>query len=109
MCILYLTHSLVTGNAFFLVITGLEPKELQRLTIFSLVPSRELAKLFDFVATALRSSSPSHEGSTKRLSEKSALTLPCVSFPRKGNAENVSLPLSMTVSKKEALYGCHIY
>ncbi len=97
-CGLCFTNSCVTGNAFFLVITGLEPKELQKLTIFSLVPSRELAKLFDFVAKTLRSPSPSQEGITKRLSEKAALTLPCVRFPRKGNDENVSLPLSMTVS-----------
>lgn len=45
---------IVAHNEFFLRATGLSPKEVDRLTIFSLVQRAKLSNLFELVAAALR-------------------------------------------------------
>ena len=45
---------IVAWNDFFLKATGLKAKEIDRLTIFSLVRPSKLSKLFEIVAAALR-------------------------------------------------------
>ena len=62
---------IVAWNDFFLKVTGLTAKEINRLTIFSLVQPSKLSNLFEIVAAALRcgtlemqTSEDSEEGTT---------------------------------------------
>ena len=119
----------ITANAFFLKATGLTKWEAARLTIFSIVQPDKLSDLFQLVAEALRqditecdqtrnnhdtvsSTSDGHSsGHTSRVSgssdddqwDYSAITLPCIAFPSKGQRKHVSPthhpnPLYMTVT-----------
>jgi len=90
---------IVSFNDFFLKASGLGKKEVERLTIFSLVQTSSLSSLFEIVAAALRSSTEMDESKkeagkeeaagegTKEderkptpLGEYTAITLPCVDF-----------------------------
>lgn len=91
---------IVSFNDFFLKLSGLTRKEVDRLTIFSLVQTSLLANLFDIVAAALRSTSETEEskkdadreeaGEETKESERkltplkdyAAITLPCVDFSK---------------------------
>ena len=90
---------IVSFNDFFLKATGLRKKEVECLTIFSLVQTSLLSNLFEIVAAALRSStdeekaqedkgkqevtdeeSTSSERKLTPLKDYAAITLPCVDF-----------------------------
>lgn len=90
---------IVSCNDFFLKVTGLSKKEVDCLTIFSLVQTSLLSNLFEIVAAALRSSteeekaneeqdkqevtdeeSASKERQMAPLKDYAAITLPCVDF-----------------------------
>lgn len=85
---------IVSFNDFFLKVSGLTKKEVESLTIFSLVQTSLLSNLFEIVAAALRSSTDEEkakqeeqdrEGSTQEskltpLKDYTAITLPCVDF-----------------------------
>lgn len=87
---------IVSFNDFFLKVSGLSRKEVECLTIFSLVQTALLSNLFEIVAAALRSNDSEStdndageckedqesEGQRKMapLKDYSAITLPCVDF-----------------------------
>ena len=102
-----------TGNEFFLKATGLTAEEVKRLTIFSLVQSRKLAKLFDIVAAALRTGSIGNSPEANEANGEgnpdpwnySAITLPCLHLSRPSVSRR---PLFMTVRYDECMryLGC---
>ena len=92
---------IVAFNNFFLKATGLTKKEVEFLTIFSLVQTALLSNLFEIVAAALRTGPgaseegnekeppgegevPKEDGKEKRsltpLNDYAAITLPCIDF-----------------------------
>ena len=91
---------IVSFNDFFLKVSGLRSKEVECLTIFSLVQTSLLSNLFEIVAAALRSNTNddiSKQGEEKAdetvkkeddtnerkltpLKDYAAITLPCVDF-----------------------------
>jgi hypothetical protein len=105
----------VAWNDFFLRVTGFSKRDMQHLTIFSLVQSRDLSSVFEIVAAALRTNAlPAHEGTRIECSEEStgdtkpsalrwdyeAMTLPCVKFRplREGPGEKKPKQLNMTLT-----------
>eukprot|EP00557_Chaetoceros_sp_GSL56_P009223 CAMPEP_0176496290 /NCGR_PEP_ID=MMETSP0200_2-20121128/11115_1 /TAXON_ID=947934 /ORGANISM="Chaetoceros sp., Strain GSL56" /LENGTH=855 /DNA_ID=CAMNT_0017894233 /DNA_START=14 /DNA_END=2581 /DNA_ORIENTATION=+ len=106
---------IVACNDFFFRVTGLTPKEVKKLTIFSMVQVDRLSQLFDLVADSLRKSnksvvSRSTESSSKPDSTESSfncstsssktetvtcrppmhfetITLPSVPFPQKSKTD----------------------
>lgn len=92
---------IVSYNEFFLKVSGLSRKEVESLTIFSLVKVSLLSNLFEIVAAALRSSTAEEDesidqaGSQEKeksqahdehkmapLKDYAAMTLPCVDFTK---------------------------
>lgn len=122
----------ITTNDFFLKATGLTKQGASRLTIFSIVKPDKLSNLFQIVAEALRqdtteseqcsnkhetgsfSSDGQSSGHTSRVSSSNegngsetwnnnTITLPCITFPSRGERKDVALthhpnPLYMTVT-----------
>jgi hypothetical protein len=79
-------------NDFFLKVSGMTSKEVEKLTIFSLVQTSLLSNLFELVAAALRSNeltdsnepdgdSPDAE-KLAPLQDYETMTLPCVDFAK---------------------------
>jgi PAS domain-containing protein len=119
---------IISWNDFFLKATGLHDSDMERLTIFSLVRQSELSRLFEIVATALRSGSmaatdgddgaetaPEQQADDVNDEEKShvsditttgkwnytAITLPCATFRPRTTTDGLQLvdqPLYMTVT-----------
>jgi PAS domain S-box-containing protein len=104
----------VAWNDFFLRATGFSKREMEHLTIFSLVQSSDLSSVFEIVAAALRTNAlPAHEDTHIESSEKNtgstelnapqwdyeAMTLPCVNFRalREGPEEKKA-KLNMTLT-----------
>jgi hypothetical protein len=105
----------VAWNDFFLRATGFSRREMEHLTIFSLVQSSDLSSVFEIVAAALKTNAlPAHEvtriessevntGGTKPSAPQwdyEAMTLPCVKFRplREGAGEKKPKQLNMTLT-----------
>jgi PAS domain-containing protein len=105
----------VAWNDFFLRATGFSKREMEHLTIFSLVQSSDLSSVFEIVAAALRTNAlPTHEDTRIESSVKStdnaepkalqwdyeAMTLPCVKFRplREVPGEKKPKQLNMTLT-----------
>jgi hypothetical protein len=105
----------VAWNDFFLRVTGFSKRDMQHLTIFSLVQSSDLSSVFEIVAAALRNNAlPAHEGTRIESSEEiagdskpsalqwdyEAMTLPCVKFRplREDPGEKKPKQLNMTLT-----------
>jgi PAS domain-containing protein len=105
----------VAWNDFFLRVTGFSKREMEQLTIFSLVQSSDLSSVFEIVAAALRTNAlPTHEDTRIESSEKKtddtdpnalqwdyeAMTLPCVKFRplRESPGEKKPKQLNMTLT-----------
>lgn len=105
----------VAWNDFFLRVTGFSRREMEHLTVFSLVQSRDLSSVFEIVAAALRTNAlPAPEGTRIESSEENtgdtkpsalqrdyeAMTLPCVKFRplREGPSEKKPKQLNMTLT-----------
>jgi PAS domain S-box-containing protein len=105
----------VAWNDFFLRMTGFSKRDMQHLTIFSLVQSSDLSSVFEIVAAALRNNAlPAYEGTRIESSEESAgdskpsalqwdyeaKTLPCVKFRplRESPGEKKPKKLNMTLT-----------
>jgi hypothetical protein len=101
---------IIAWNDIFLTASGLLTSDIDGLTIFSLVRQTELAKLFEIVATALRSGTPATDQVDEEQSNNApsnnytAITLPCATFrPRhctnnKGDKVALDNLLYMTVT-----------
>jgi PAS domain S-box-containing protein len=64
----------VAWNDFFLRVTGFSKRDMQHLTIFSLVQSSDLSSVFEIVAAALRTNAlPAQEGTRIESSDENTL------------------------------------
>jgi hypothetical protein len=79
----------ISGNNFFLELTGLAPEDLKQLTLFSLIQVGHLARLFEFAATALQQPSDDVSATTidtdtisvmPNAVDYESITFPCIDF-----------------------------
>merc|ERR1712238_360500 len=85
---------IITCNKSFLFITGLTEQEVKFLTIFSLVQTDKLSRLFGIIADSL-----SQDKRSKEMCHET-ITLPCIPFVNRCTSEANqphSIPLNMTV------------
>jgi hypothetical protein len=113
---------IVSFNDFFLKVSGLSRKQVQRLTIFSLVKVSLLSNLFEIVAAALRSATESEEKNSNSKKEEedekqdsdepklaplkdyTAMTLPCVDFASIFGDDRESATTPSTFAPERQLY-----